>query len=651
MRAAPVTFAIAIVGLISPALAQRIHTVNASGPGSTPPWDTALPTLQQALSIAIAGDEVWVAAGTYRPSMTDPNASFIVPSGVILRGGFAGTEQSAQGRSANIAASATILAGRQGTSMAGTYVVLKLPQPTPGTMIDRVTITGGRGGISNSVNLNQTGASGLRVLGGTLEVVDCTIIDNIGNLAALSPNFYAFSGAHGGGIGAEAANLTLRRCLITQNSTAAGSSGGCVSGTQDFSDRSGGNGGGVFVSGGTLTLEDCTVSLNIAGEGSWGGGCALGTASNGSSGGQGGGIYALNAAVRLVRCSVNNNRAGDGGGVIPGLATGRGGPGGHGGGVAVFGGSAIFESSQIQANVAGAAGTLGIGIQPPAAIGGSGGGVYINNVNDARFLQCVIADNRSGAGANGTLSATTPNSPFSCGAGGGAAGTGAGIAVSRTVTLTIAACTIANNIAGPPGIAAQPTANCSGDAACCGTARDGPAGIGGLSFVATQFPSISGSIFWGNVTDLPPYAQPSYACAQSAFPGIGNISADPMFVNAAGGNYRLQPGSPAINAGSNTRFRAVAPNLVTDADGRPRFAADTSSPNIGEGLGPIIDMGAFERSGCEADVTGDGQLTPADLLEFLARWFAGDPRTNLNGSGEIDVADLFVFMNMWFMGC
>jgi hypothetical protein len=44
----------------------------------------------------------------------------------------------------------------------------------------------------------------------------------------------------------------------------------------------------------------------------------------------------------------------------------------------------------------------------------------------------------------------------------------------------------------------------------------------------------------------------------------GNISANPIFVNGAAGNYRLQPGSPAINAGSSVG----APNV--DFDGTPR---------------------------------------------------------------------------------
>jgi predicted outer membrane repeat protein len=54
---------------------------------------TATTDLVTALANAKVGDEVWVQSGTYLPT-TDANrgASFILPAGVLLYGGFAGTE-------------------------------------------------------------------------------------------------------------------------------------------------------------------------------------------------------------------------------------------------------------------------------------------------------------------------------------------------------------------------------------------------------------------------------------------------------------------------------------------------------------------------------------------------------------------------------
>ena len=55
--------------------------------GST--WDDALTDLQPALTAAGSGTEIWVAAGTYKPtSGTDRSASFQMKNGVTLYGGF-----------------------------------------------------------------------------------------------------------------------------------------------------------------------------------------------------------------------------------------------------------------------------------------------------------------------------------------------------------------------------------------------------------------------------------------------------------------------------------------------------------------------------------------------------------------------------------
>lgn len=54
-------------------------------------WDDAC-TLQTALGLAVAGNEIWVAAGTYTPSTSDSNAHFDLVNGVAVYGGFAGTE-------------------------------------------------------------------------------------------------------------------------------------------------------------------------------------------------------------------------------------------------------------------------------------------------------------------------------------------------------------------------------------------------------------------------------------------------------------------------------------------------------------------------------------------------------------------------------
>jgi len=56
-------------------------------------WGTAFSTLQQALTMASAGSQIWVAAGTYKPTATsDRSITFELKNGVAVYGGFAGTE-------------------------------------------------------------------------------------------------------------------------------------------------------------------------------------------------------------------------------------------------------------------------------------------------------------------------------------------------------------------------------------------------------------------------------------------------------------------------------------------------------------------------------------------------------------------------------
>jgi parallel beta-helix repeat protein len=72
----------------------------------------------------------------------------------------------------------------------------------------------------------------------------------------------------------------------------------------------------------------------------------------------------------------------------------------------------------------------------------------------------------------------------------------------------------------------------------------------------------------------------SYSNIEGGFSGTGNIDTNPMFINPAGGNYRLLPASPCINAGTPDTTGLGLP--LTDLDGNPRV------------FSCAIDMGAYE---------------------------------------------------------
>ena len=111
--------------------------------------------------------------------------------------------------------------------------------------------------------------------------------------------------------------------------------------------------------------------------------------------------------------------------------------------------------------------------------------------------------------------------------------------------------------------------------------------------------NIRNSIIWGNTADS--YASyniggdnnPIYSNCLVGRKPLGNgiiLNEDPLFVDAANGNYRLSACSPAIEVGNNDFYSSDSlpnvSNIITDLDNNPRFY------NNG-----IIDLGAYEYQG------------------------------------------------------
>ncbi len=228
------------------------------GDGST--WGRAFDSLTDALAAASSGDQVWVAEGTYAPDTpAGPGATFLVPAGVQVYGGFEGNENS--------------LAAR-------------------GNPLDpRVTLDGG-GSVHHVVEMFGAGLS--------------TILDGLviikGAAVGAAPD------DRGAGIYAEDSAPTLRNIVFMDNHAdtgggalaLVGASGGfaTISDCQ-FADNTSDTKGGAVIAEVSATFERCVFDSNDAD-------------SAGAVRIEGGGVYTF------VDCEFRENTAsfGEGGAVV-----------------------------------------------------------------------------------------------------------------------------------------------------------------------------------------------------------------------------------------------------------------------------------------------------------------------------------------------
>lgn len=92
--------------------------------------------------------------------------------------------------------------------------------------------------------------------------------------------------------------------------------------------------------------------------------------------------------------------------------------------------------------------------------------------------------------------------------------------------------------------------------------------------------------------------------------GPGNLVGDPLFIDPENRDYRIQVGSPCIDAGTDV---AVA----RDLDAFPRPVDVLGMGRDGPGA---YDIGAYEFQLSPADLNSDGHVNGADLLLFQGQW-------------------------------
>ena len=218
----------------------------ASGTGDCSSWANAC-TLQAALTGAAYGQEIWAAAGTYKPATvsTDRTATFQLKNGVAVYGGFAGTELARDDR--NLAANVTILSGDIDNNDSQTPIITDLTTVSGNTTNSYNVVTGTNNAILDGFTITAGNANG-----GGCPNLDCYgggMYNFSSSPELMNINFSGNWASYGGGMFNENSHPTLTNVTFNNNSVQYG-------------------GGGMFGQGGSSpTLTNVTFSGNSANKG------------------------------------------------------------------------------------------------------------------------------------------------------------------------------------------------------------------------------------------------------------------------------------------------------------------------------------------------------------------------------------------------
>ncbi len=339
----------------------------------------------------------------------------------------------------------------------------------------------------------------------------------------------------------------------------------------------------------------------------------------------GGGISVTNGAATVENCTFEDNDTNIGGGiysdhsdvVVRGCSfRSNYGDSGGGAGIYTFWGSALIENCLFEDNLGNAGGAIG-------------------NVDGALSIRsCTFRGNYGfyggGVGSFGG-SMELANSLFANNLGEG----GAAIYCERC-DANIVNCTVVGNVADSVG--------------------------GGLMTYDDSRPSLRGCLLFSNgggeIVDFDSGSETSvsYSNIPGGWPGVGNIDADPLFVAAGAGDYRLAPDSPCIDAGDNF---AIPAGVTLDLAGLPRFHDDVVTLDTGAGAPPVVDLGAYEFDGtspidCPGDIDDDGSIELDDLSIVLAHFGYPNPRPedgDVTGDGAVDLLDVSFMLSHFGQDC
>ena len=157
----------------------------------------------------------------------------------------------------------------------------------------------------------------------------------------------------------------------------------------------------------------------------------------------------------------------------------------------------------------------------------------------------------------------------------------------------------------------------------------------------------SSNILEGSNGLLITFAQPQRAVGMDVVDGTGNV-AFPYTIEFLHNQTVL--GTLNINLAQATDAFAGWQDV---AQGITSVRVTVTSPIVGN-FAEVDNLGwgiTVTPAACRPDFNNSGAVTVQDIFDFLAAWFAADPRANFNATGGITVQDIFDFLSAWFAGC
>jgi predicted outer membrane repeat protein len=465
-----------------------------------------------------------------------------------------------------------------------------------GETIDGFTIRDG--------NWDKQGRSGggIGIYGSSITIANCHINHNRSHTPG-TDNFY-------GGIFCENSSVTVINSTISDS---AGSGIYCVNSSLSITASTirdnHTTGRGIRSENSFLNISNCMITGNE----NTGISCYFDTSITISdstifdnSGRYGGGFYFSNSSGVVDNCTISGNTATSGGGIYTSPS------------------SLLITNCTISNNHA-----------TDTMKSSGGGGIYITYMPSPTFRNCTITGNSAIKDGGGILSyGYSFPSIKNCLITNNTAEQGAGIACVRFTSPKITNCTIVGN-----------TATLSGGGIGCYYNGRNPLVIDSAS------PYIVNTILWSNSTEV--YAgvsgnpKLSYCNIQGGYSGLGNIDADPLFVHAPNGDYRLDTGSPSIDSGHPRIYDSDSSrsDMGTYGGGGSSDPNPASITVAGDGSGDYTSI----QDAIDFSITGDTiTVFPGTYYENLVingkeisiiRGSGAGPAT-LDGGGALSVVHL-----------